>query len=124
MSDVPSRRITVVQNAPLSLSPEELEFFKTQTGLGEEELKKHINDIRAKAYRVFPYPCIKGFHFTKCVFSSLILRDQLSLMYRVVLTRSPAYPSALRLAKERKEAIWLDVGCCCTTYSLVTPRDF
>jgi len=96
MSDVPSRRITVVENAPRSLSPEELEFFKTQTGLGEEELKKHINDIQAKAYQVFPYPCIKSIRFTKCVFSSLI----------------PTYPSALRLAKERKDAIWLDVGCC------------
>jgi len=108
MSDVPSRRITVVENAPRSLSPEELEFFKTQTGLGEEELKKHINDIQAKAYQVFPYPCIKSIRFTKCVFSSLI----------------PTYPSALRLAKERKDAIWLDVGCCGTMYSLVTPRDF
>jgi hypothetical protein len=68
MSDVPSRKITFNENAPLSLSLEELEFFKTQTGLGEEELNQHINDIQAKAYQVFPYPCIKSFSFTKGVF--------------------------------------------------------
>ena len=67
MSDGSFRKITFDQNAPLSLSLEELEFFKTQTGLGQEELNQHINDIQAKAYQVFPYPCIKSFRFTKGV---------------------------------------------------------
>ncbi|KAF8346343.1 hypothetical protein F5887DRAFT_108682 [Amanita rubescens] len=95
MSEVPLRKVTIVENAPLSLNPQELEFFKTQTGLEEEELKKHIYDIQAKAYQVYPYPCIKSLSFAK-------LR----------IPHSPAYPSVLQLAKERKDAILLDAGCC------------
>ncbi len=61
-------RSTIVLNAPLSLEPNELEFFKAQTGLEEKELKDHITDVQAKAYQFFPYFCVKHFTFTKYVF--------------------------------------------------------
>lgn len=126
MSDVPWRKITIVENAPLSLNPQELDFFKTQTGLEEEELKKHIHDIQAKAYQVFPYPCIKTFGFAKCVFLVITLpsRNQLNLIYRFRIPHSPAYPSVSRLAKEREDAILLDAGCCCTIYIFSSIRIF
>ena len=33
---------------------------------------------------------------------------------RLRVTHVPAYPRVLQLAKERQDAILLDVGCCCT----------
>jgi hypothetical protein len=37
-----------------------LAFFKAQTNIqDDEELKGHMAAIQAKAYQVFPYPCIK-----------------------------------------------------------------
>lgn len=46
------------------LGPNELEFFKQQTGIeNEAALKNHIISIQAKAYKVHPYPCIKRFAF-------------------------------------------------------------
>ncbi|SRR6266576_807897 len=126
MSEVPFRKVTIVENAPLSLNTQELEFFKTQTGLEEEELTKHIYDIQAKAYQVYPYPCIKSFGFAKCVSFVITLpnRNQLNLIYRFRIPHSPAYPSVLQLAKERKDAILLDAGCCCTIYIFSSMRIF
>lgn len=78
-----------------SLDENELVFFKSQTGIdNEEELKTHILTVQARAYEVVPYPCIRLFNFTK-------LR----------ISRSPFYGRALQLAKEHKDAILLDVGC-------------
>lgn len=78
MSDLPDK-ISIVENATISLDPVQLAFFKAQIGLEEEELKAHITAIRAKAYEVVPYPCIKNFNFTKfvffCHFSSLGTMD-------------------------------------------------
>ena len=34
------------------------------------------------------------------------------------ITHVPAYPRVLQLAKERKDAILLDVGCCRTYFRL------
>ena len=67
VSDSPEK-ISVVENATPSLDPVQLAFFKAQIGLEEEELIAHITAIRTKAYEVVPYPCIKNFNFTKCVF--------------------------------------------------------
>ncbi|KAM6495362.1 hypothetical protein JOM56_008068 [Amanita muscaria] len=78
-----------------SLDEDELAFFKSETGIDDEgELKKHILTIQARAYEVFPYPCIRFFQFTKL---------------RIV--RSPSYERALQIAKEHKDPILLDVGC-------------
>ncbi|EED81259.1 predicted protein [Postia placenta Mad-698-R] len=78
------------------LSGEELQFFKSQTGIqDEEELKKHIMNIQQEAWEVHPYPCIRGFAFT-----------------RLKISRLPAYQQLLILGKEREGAIFLDIGCC------------
>ena len=50
----------------LSLTEDELAFFKAQTKIDDEdELKNHISAVRAKAYNIYPYRCIATFIFTK-----------------------------------------------------------
>ncbi|KAI0662437.1 hypothetical protein C8Q70DRAFT_908972 [Cubamyces menziesii] len=79
-----------------SLKGEELEFMQTQTGIkDEEELKKHILAVQAEAYSVFPYPCIRRFAF---------------LDFRI--GRLHGYDQLLKLGRERKDAVFLDIGCC------------
>ncbi|KDQ24625.1 hypothetical protein PLEOSDRAFT_1113876 [Pleurotus ostreatus PC15] len=79
-----------------SLDEQEAAFFKSATGIqDEEELKKHILDVQAKAYAIFGYPCIRRFSFL-----------------RLKISRLPAYDQVLKLAKERQGAILLDIGCC------------
>ncbi|OJT14322.1 hypothetical protein TRAPUB_9113 [Trametes pubescens] len=73
-----------------------LEYMQAQTGiLDTEELKKHIIAAQAEAYAVFPYGCIRKFSFIN-----------------LKLGRLPAYKQLLTLGKERKGAIFLDIGCC------------
>ncbi|KAF8640222.1 hypothetical protein AX16_010119 [Volvariella volvacea WC 439] len=79
-----------------SLDKQETEFFSTLSGIkDEEELKRHIIAVQKKAYVIYGYPCIRHFAFT-----------------RLKISRLPAYPHALRLAKERPGALFLDIGCC------------
>ncbi|KDQ27948.1 hypothetical protein PLEOSDRAFT_1076958 [Pleurotus ostreatus PC15] len=79
-----------------SLDEQEAAFFKSATGMqDDEELKKHILDVQAKAYVIFGYPCIRRFSFL-----------------RLNICKLPAYTQVLKLAKERKEAVLLDIGCC------------
>jgi len=60
----------------------------------EEELKRHVVQVQADAYRVFPYPCIRYFTFAKLPIAHL-----------------PNYQQILKLPSERPGAIWLDIGC-------------
>ncbi|KII89875.1 hypothetical protein PLICRDRAFT_159089 [Plicaturopsis crispa FD-325 SS-3] len=85
-----------LQPSLYNLSPEELQFFKSQTGIEDEDaLRDHIMAVQAKAYKHYPYPCIRRFAFTN-----------------MKISRLPAYPHVLDLAKSRKDAILLDLGCC------------
>jgi len=78
------------------LNADEVAFYKAQTGISDEdELKRHIMDVQAEAYQVFPYGCIRFFSFTSLKISGL-----------------PAYDHVLKLGRERKGAILLDIGCC------------
>jgi hypothetical protein len=46
----------------------ELAFFKSQTGIeDEEDLKRHILAVQVAAYAIFPYRCIYRLLFTKRV---------------------------------------------------------
>ncbi|KAH7929865.1 hypothetical protein BV22DRAFT_1102165 [Leucogyrophana mollusca] len=73
------------------LKPAAAAVLRSQTGIDDDDvLKKHILTVQAKAYKIFPYPCIRLFGFMS----------------------APAYEQALRLGRERKDAIWLDIGCC------------
>ncbi|KAL7285813.1 hypothetical protein ACG7TL_000922 [Trametes sanguinea] len=92
---------TFLQHFPLdekvySLDGDELNFLRQQTGIGDEELlKRHILKVQAKAYAVYPYPCIQRFRF---------------LHFK--LPKLPGYDRLLKLGQERPDAILLDLGCC------------
>ncbi|KAF5359218.1 hypothetical protein D9756_003136 [Leucocoprinus leucothites] len=96
----------------LNLDVQETHFFKSLTGIqDDEELKQHIIKVQKKAYQVcqepgkpyssnktfktYPYPCIAIFAFTS-------LRS----------SRLPGYNQALELSRTRSDPIFLDLGCC------------
>ncbi|KAF8124084.1 hypothetical protein EV363DRAFT_1178416 [Boletus edulis] len=77
------------------LDAESLTFFKSVTGIhDEDELKEHVLDVQRQAYGVVPYPCIRGFSFT-----------------RVTISKAPVYSDVLKLGQERPDALFLDIGC-------------
>ncbi|KAI0771026.1 hypothetical protein BD413DRAFT_613545 [Trametes elegans] len=79
-----------------ALAGAELAFMRAQTGIEDEEaLKRHILAVQKEAYAVFPFPCIRHFNFIK-----------------FKISRLPGYDRLLALGKERKDAIFLDIGCC------------
>jgi len=88
-------------NKPLDdelYNPDEdaVEFFATTTGISDrEELKQHILRVQSKAFKEFPYPCIRVFEFMK-----------------LKLARLPAYKQFIELGKTRKGGIFVDLGCC------------
>ncbi|KAH7922346.1 hypothetical protein BV22DRAFT_1113934 [Leucogyrophana mollusca] len=89
-------RIPALDERFYSLDAEELEFFKSQTGIdNDEQLKTHIVDVQAKAHEIHPYHCIRRFAFTK-----------------LKISRLPAYSRVIEIGRERDDAILLDVGCC------------
>ncbi|OAX39568.1 hypothetical protein K503DRAFT_769418 [Rhizopogon vinicolor AM-OR11-026] len=88
--------IPAVDASLYSLTSEEAAFFKTQIGIDDDdELKRHIMEVQAKAYKVAPYPCILGFSFLKWH-----------------ITTNPVYEHILKLGRERPGAVLLDIGCC------------
>ncbi|KAG1747262.1 uncharacterized protein EDB91DRAFT_1235983 [Suillus paluster] len=88
--------IPAVDTNLYSLSSEEAAFFKAQTGIDDDEdLKRHILEVQAKAYELATYPCIHGFVFL-----------------RLELSRFAVYEHILKLGRERPDAILLDIGCC------------
>ncbi|OAX35872.1 hypothetical protein K503DRAFT_773044 [Rhizopogon vinicolor AM-OR11-026] len=78
------------------LDPQDAAFLKKVTGIEDDAaLKEHVLKAQAKAYKIAPYGCIYHFTFT-----------------RRRLSKLPAYEQILRLARERENPIFLDVGCC------------
>ncbi|XP_006457973.1 hypothetical protein AGABI2DRAFT_183081 [Agaricus bisporus var. bisporus H97] len=60
----------------LNLNEEEAEFFKSQTGIqNNEELRNHIIEVQKKAYETHKYPCIQNFSFTRQARPSAIILD-------------------------------------------------
>ncbi|OAX31099.1 hypothetical protein K503DRAFT_645273, partial [Rhizopogon vinicolor AM-OR11-026] len=75
---------------------QDVAFMKKLTGIEDDAaLKRHILNVQAKAYKIAPYGCIYLFGFTRRKISWL-----------------PAYGQVLRLGRERKDSIFLDIGCC------------
>ncbi|KAG1821674.1 uncharacterized protein BJ212DRAFT_914119 [Suillus subaureus] len=98
LGDVTVRTASVptVDTSFYNLSPAQAAFFKTQTGIDDDEdLKRHILEVQAKAYKVAPYPCIHVFNFL-----------------RLNLSNFPVYEHILQLGRERPDAVLLDIGCC------------
>ncbi|KAJ3860873.1 hypothetical protein EV359DRAFT_48295 [Lentinula novae-zelandiae] len=78
------------------VDPEDLSLLQTLTGIASgKELEEHISVVQNKANRIHNYPCIGLFTFTK--FS---------------IKLSPNYAQVLSLIRSRKDALFLDVGCC------------
>ncbi|EIW76287.1 hypothetical protein CONPUDRAFT_146773 [Coniophora puteana RWD-64-598 SS2] len=71
-------------------------FLKEQLGLQDDEaLKQHIMVVQKKAYSIAPYPCIRTFTFTE-----------------IDIIANPAYKELLKIGRERKDAIFLEMGSC------------
>lgn len=84
-----------LDDAAIQLGPDEAAFFKSQTGISDDDqLKQHILDVRRRAHAVWPYPCIRRMAFLK-----------------FKISRLPAYERVLELGKS-PDAILLDLGCC------------
>ncbi|KAG8219065.1 hypothetical protein J3R82DRAFT_4821 [Butyriboletus roseoflavus] len=82
--------------AAYALSPEQATFFKAQTGIDDDDdLRTHILEVQERAFKIFPYPCIRWFMF-------LQLR----------ITTLPEYEDIIKLGQERPDGILLDIGCC------------
>ncbi|KAL4071856.1 hypothetical protein J3A83DRAFT_4371831 [Scleroderma citrinum] len=81
------------------LSPDEATFFKATTGINDdEELKAHILMAQEKAYKVAPYPWIRWFGFL-----------------RMGISKHSVYGDIVKIGRERKDAVFLDIGCCFAT---------
>ncbi|KZP22750.1 hypothetical protein FIBSPDRAFT_738470 [Athelia psychrophila] len=90
-----------------ALAPHEMEFLRQQTGISDDaKLKAHLVALQEKAYKasadsaicapqIHPYACIRRFAFTT-----------------LKIAGQPVYPDVLKLGKERKNAVLLDIGCC------------
>ncbi|KAF9233622.1 hypothetical protein BU15DRAFT_90264 [Melanogaster broomeanus] len=92
---VTQNSLLALQNQHYKITQEQTAFFKAQTGItNDEELKRHIFEVKAAAYKVAPYPCIAGFVF---------LHFQLA--------RVPGYEDILTIGRTRPDAIFLDIGC-------------
>ncbi|KAF7969206.1 hypothetical protein HWV62_27999 [Athelia sp. TMB] len=79
-----------------ALTPQERDFLHQQTGIRDDgQLKEHLVAVQEKAYQVHPYSCIRRFAFTT-----------------LKIAGQPVYQDVLKLGKERKGAILLDIGCC------------
>jgi hypothetical protein len=58
MVEIPTEIISLSDQ--YELIADELVFFKAQTKIqDDEELKNHIVVVRDKAFKIYPYPCIK-----------------------------------------------------------------
>ncbi|KZO93616.1 hypothetical protein CALVIDRAFT_539784 [Calocera viscosa TUFC12733] len=75
---------------------EDLEFLRKAIHIEDvEELKAHVVQLRNRAIKVFPYPCIFKYSFAA-----------------TRVTKIGGYKKTLQLAKERGGALMLDIGCC------------
>ncbi|KAG2347784.1 hypothetical protein BDR05DRAFT_957373 [Suillus weaverae] len=94
--EIDTASVLALDSSLYSLSPAQAAFFKTQTGIDDDkDLKKHILEVQAKAYKLAPYPCIHGFGFL-----------------RLSLSGFSVYEHILKLGRERPDAVLLDIGCC------------
>lgn len=84
-------------SAEYSVSSEDASLLKRLIGgiQDDEELKQHLLQIRSEAYAAQPYMCINAFEFA-----------------RLRIAKHPAYKYVLKLGKERKDAIFLELPCC------------
>ena len=117
-------------------SAQEVEFFKNQTGIQEdEELKDHIITVQKEAWAVgSSYFCVvyltlilnlgqtvplhSCFQFHQVYKLIYTIPSVVKAVYRLGITLHPLYKDLLKLGKERPGAIFLELGCCCKNFEL------
>ncbi|KAI0826567.1 hypothetical protein BC628DRAFT_1419076 [Trametes gibbosa] len=82
----------------LRLSDTELAFLHSTISEDDDKLKKIVGDVQKRAYEMYPYPCIRAFHFV-------------SLM----MATNDVYPAVLETGKRDRTSLLLDLGCCMGT---------
>ncbi|KAI9729468.1 MAG: hypothetical protein M1834_006849 [Cirrosporium novae-zelandiae] len=68
-------------------------ILEQYSGIPPEQVVPHIHAIRAKAWQIFPYPCIGRFRFLD-----------------LSISRAPLYPTIIR--RLQSGDTFLDMGCC------------
>ncbi|KAH9852583.1 hypothetical protein C2E23DRAFT_826204 [Lenzites betulinus] len=84
--------------ALLHLSDTELAFLRSAITEDEEQLKKIVSDVQARAYAKYPYPCIRAFHFVN-----------------LMMETNDIYLAVLEAGKKDPTHLFLDLGCCMGT---------
>ncbi|KZT67618.1 hypothetical protein DAEQUDRAFT_713142 [Daedalea quercina L-15889] len=96
MSEVNEESRRIFEETYSTLDEEARAFLTSRTGISNEaQLKEHILQVQASAFGVHKYRCIQNYSFLK-----------------LKTSRLPAYGQLLKLGRERKGAIFLDIGCC------------
>ncbi|PSS37141.1 hypothetical protein PHLCEN_2v1014 [Hermanssonia centrifuga] len=97
-----------------SLDSAEEEFFMTQTGIQDPaELKKHILAVQAKACEVCHERHVNTSAKPIISYPGPLMRCVLvGRVCSLKIARLPAYGKLLKVGKERKGALFLDIGCC------------
>ncbi|CEL56280.1 hypothetical protein RSOLAG1IB_07696 [Rhizoctonia solani AG-1 IB] len=87
---------TTLDESLYHLDADQLRFFQVTTNIADPgEIKQHILAIQSEAFRIFPYPCIRYFMFTK-----------------LKVARYPIYAHVLEYGRTHADAIFLDMACC------------
>ncbi|KAF9692920.1 hypothetical protein EKO04_009244 [Ascochyta lentis] len=77
----------------VDLEPKTKELFETYSKVPSDEVVAHITQIRNKAFKVFPYPCLGHWGFLN-----------------LSIQKSAAYDEVLQRIKGGEQ--YLDIGCC------------
>ncbi|GBE84469.1 hypothetical protein SCP_0604480 [Sparassis crispa] len=91
---VPAEMIPPLDPSLLKLSDVETEFLHATITQDDEELQRRILGVQKEAYDMYPYPCIRAFHYV-------------SLM----MCGNSIYPMVLAAGKSGNTR-FLDLGCC------------
>jgi len=127
--------IPVADTSLYCITPDEAAFFKSQTGIdNDEDLKRHVLEVQAKAYKASQSdrtsPQSYTSNPTECrlhhILVSMVLpfcgtfgqhmhRTYSVTMPRLNVSTYSVYEHILKLGRERPNAILLDIGCCCAS---------
>ncbi|KAK4621139.1 Asnovolin E/Chermesin D methyltransferase nvfJ [Fulvia fulva] len=83
----------LIDDPSFKLTPEVRELFVKYAGIPEDEVVQHVKDVRDRAFKIFPYPCIGQYRFLDFGVST-----------------APKYNDVLAGVKGGKTL--LDLGCC------------
>ncbi|KAH8768897.1 hypothetical protein F5883DRAFT_417488 [Diaporthe sp. PMI_573] len=79
---------------PPQLQPEFRELVTKYANIQPQEVDKHIQAVRDKAWRLAPFPCVGSYLFAE-----------------LALFKHPPYPKILNRIKSDPSSIYLEVGC-------------